>query len=195
MDKGFVEMLYEQYLGALLRYCDHLMHFDPKYKQQAEDIVHEVFIVALQKQDVLIRHPNPYRWLALTCRNKCYTILRRDLHRREIVGQPVEYTDGITMVNQQDAIINLLHRLDAEIFLSDLYSRLSPMEKQVFPVYFVERRSLKETAEVLGLKVDTLNNAVSRIRKKALRMNWLTLLVWGSPVLALLRDILFERRY
>lgn len=195
MDKEFVETLYEKHLKDLLQYCDILMRYDPKYTQQAEDIVHDVFIVAIQKQEFLSRHPNPYGWLARTCWNKCYTLLRKDLHRREIVGQPVEYDDGITIADQQDAIINLLYRLDAEIFLSDLYSKLSPMEKQVFPVYFVEHKSLKETAEELGIKVDALNSAVGRIRKKALRMNWLTLFIYGTPVLAFLRDTLFERRY
>lgn len=195
MDKEFVETLYEKYLESLLKYCEILMRFDPKYTQQAEDIVHDVFIVAIQKQEMLSRHPNPYGWLARTCRNKCYTLLRKDLHRKEIVGQPVEYDDGISMASQQDAIINLLYRLDAEIFLSDLYSKLSPMEKQVFPVYFVEHKSLKETSAELGIKVDALNSAVGRIRKKALRMNWLSLFVYVTPVLAFLRDILFERGY
>lgn len=195
MDKSFVEVLYEEHLDDLLRYCEILLRYDPKYRQQAEDIVHDVFVVAIQKQDKLSRHPNPYRWLARTCWNKCFTILRKDLHRREIIGQQTEYIDDVTIEGQQDAIIRLLHRLDAEAFLSELYGRLSPLEKRVYPVYFVEHKSLKATAAELDIKVEALNDAIRRIRKKALQMNWMTILLWGYPVLAWLRDIWFEGRH
>ncbi len=195
MDESFVEMLYEQYMSDLLKYCEILLRYDPKYKQQAEDIVHDVFVVAIQKQEMLSRHPNPYRWLAKTCWNKCYTLLRRDLHRREIIGQQVEYMDGMSVEAQQDAIVRLLYRLDAEKFLAELNGQLSPLEKKVYPVYFVERKSLKETATELNIKIEALNDAIRRIRKKALRMEWMTIFLWSYPVLAWLRDVLFEGRH
>lgn len=194
MDKSFVEMLYEQYLNDLLKYCEILLRYDPKYRQQAEDIVHDVFVVAIQKQDALMHHPNPYRWLAKTCWNKCYTLLRRDLKRRSIVGQQVEYIDGLSVEGQQDAIVRLLHRLDAEDYLDKLYEQLSPLEKAVYPVYFIEDKSLKETAEELGIKVEAINDAIRRIRKKAHRIEWIAFLMWSYPVLELLRDVLVERR-
>lgn len=194
MDRDFVGLLYEKYLSDLLKYCEILLHYDPKYRQQAEDIVHDVFVVAIQKQDELRSHHNPYGWLCRTCWNKCQTLLRKDLHHREIVGQQVEYNDEVGIEGQQDAIVRLLYRLDAEAFLSNLYDKLSPLEKQVYPVYFVENKPLKETATALDIKIEALNDAIRRIRKKALRMNWVSILLLGYPVLAMMRDIWGEGR-
>lgn len=175
MSDGFIATLYDQYAGELLKYCEWLLRYDPKYTGQVEDIVHDVFVVALRKEDQLRRHPNPYGWLAKTCWNKCYTLLRKDQRRRGSVGEPTEFIDSLSVASQKDLIIELLFRMDAEAFLSILQEKLTPMEREVFPLYFIDRQSARSTAEALGSRVEAVNDAIRRIRRKAVRLNWLTL--------------------
>ena len=188
MNDDFIATLYDQYAGELLKYCEWLMRYDPKYTGQAEDIVHDVFIVALRKQDQLLRHPNPYGWLAKTCWNKCYTLLRKDQRRRGAVGETMEFIDSLSVASQKDLIIELLFRMDAEAFVNLLQEKLTPMERAVFPLYFIDRQSARSTAEALDSRVEAINDAVRRIRRKALRLNWLTLFCLLAP-LSFLRAI------
>ena len=53
---------------------------------------------------------------------------------------------------------------------------------------------MKETALQLNRKLDAVNDAIRRIRKKALRMDWFLLLSTGPAAFALLCRILEEGR-
>ena len=190
MRGDFVTGLYEEYLGMLVRYCEYLLRYDPKFMPQVEDVVHDVFVVALRKEEALRRHPNPCGWLMKACWNKCYTLLRRELGR----GARLELLGEITADAQQDAIIRLLERLNAQELLQALQEKLSETERRVYPAYFVDQKSAQEAADGLDMKKSAVEEAVRRIRRKAARLDKLIFFLCACPNLSLLIDIIIERR-
>lgn len=186
--------IYTENHVRMVRYCRSLLMHDPKYLPQAEEIVQETYITAWEMREKLAEHPNIVGWMMATCRHKCQSIVRRDLNRRDILGTQVEYDEAITVAQQQDAILRWLNALEAREQLAELQKQFTPLEQDVFDAYFRDGSSMKETALRLGRKLDAVNDAIRRIRKKALRMDWSLLLTTGPAAFALLCRILGEGR-
>ena len=55
--------------------------------------------------------------------------------------------------------------------------RLTPLEKSVYHQYYEEDNSAADTADTLGIKRNTVNDAARRIRKKAAGLLFVTLLL------------------
>lgn len=177
MSKSALERMYSERRGDLIRYCEALLLHSPRLRAQAEEIVQEAFLTAWSQWDELKEHPNLIGWMMTTCRNKCQSMSRKERNRQRITGVQVEYDDDAELGRQQDAILRWLEAAEAREKLDNLKAQLSPLEGRVYEAYFVRNGSLKETAERVGAKVDAVNDAVRRIRRKALRMDWLLLLL------------------
>lgn len=177
--------IYTENHARLLRYCRSLLLYDPRYQSQAEEIVQEIYISAWEQRDTLAEHPNIVGWLMTCCKHRCQSIVRRDLNRRDILGSQVAYDERITASQQQDAILRWLECMDAREQLAALQKQFTPLEQSVFDVYFVQGKTMKETARRLSRKLDAVNDAIRRIRKKALRMDWAFLLTTGPAAFGL----------
>lgn len=169
MENDFVEHLYACYLVELQRFCALQFRHSPVYMSSVDDVVQDVFLKALKHETELRRHPNPYGWLALTCRNACKSIVRRDLRRREILGKPIPVEEHDDIAQQQDDIVRWMDRMQHEETLSRLQASLSPLEQKVYDAYFVQDNSAQETADLLRVTVESVRGTVQRIRRKALR--------------------------
>lgn len=185
MSEHTLVRIYTENHTRLVRYCRTLLLHDPKYQGLAEEIVQEVYITAWEQRDTLAEHPNIIGWLMTCCKHRCQSIVRRDLNRRDILGQQVEYDEKVAISQQQDAILRWLENMDASERLAELQKMLTPLEQSVFDAYFVQGYTMKETASQLGRKMDTVNDAIRRIRKKALRMDWAILLTTGPAAFSL----------
>lgn len=185
MVEHILVQIYTENHTRLVRYCRSLLLYDPKYKDLAEEIVQEIFITAWEQRDTLSQHPNIVGWLMTCCKHRCQSVVRRELNRRDIVGQPVEYDEEVASTQQQDAIIRWLENMDAREQLAELQTLLTPLEQSVFDTYFVQGHTMKETASQLGRKMNTVSDAIRRIRKKALRMDWAILLTTGPAAFTL----------
>lgn len=172
--------IYTENHARLVSYCRSLLLHDPKYQSQAEEIVQEVYIAAWEQRETLAGHPNAVGWLMTSCKHRCQSMVRRDLNRRDILGRQVEYNEKLALLQQQDAILRWLDTMEAREQLAELQKQLTPLEQSVFDTYFVQGNSMKETAARLERKMDAVNDAVRRIRKKALRMDWALLFAAGT---------------
>lgn len=71
---------------------------------------------------------------------------------------------------QQDIILRWLNEMEAKEIHVELAGQLTPLEKRVFELYYVQEMTARNTAETLHNKVNTVNDAARRIRKKVLRI-------------------------
>ena len=184
MSKSVLERIYHERRNDLIRYCEALLLHDPKYRAQAEEIVQDAFMSAVAQWQQLQNHPNLIGWLMTTCRNKCQSMVRRDKNRRRITGMQVEYNDEDDLTSsqhpgadpaiarQQDALLRYLEATEAREKLDALHAQLSPLERKVYDEYFLQHATLKDTAQKLGVNPDAVNDALRRIRRKALKMDW-----------------------
>ena len=78
---------------------------------------------------------------------------------------------------QQDELIQWLRKSEMNELLEELQARLTPLEKSVYHQYYEEDNSAADTADTLGIKRNTVNDAARRIRKKAAGLLFVTLLL------------------
>lgn len=160
----------------------------------AEDIVQRVAVKAWEKQHQLITHPNLMGWFLNACVKECGMLMREDRYQQKHMGWSVPLVEEIAMDEQQDAILRWLNHMEAMEFLDELLSDLTPLEKSVYEHYYVQKKSAKDTAAELDLKVNTVNDAARRIRKRASNMRNSIFIFFISPILVFICSILSEGR-
>ena len=121
-------------------------------------------------------------------------LMREGRYQQKHLGWSVPLADDIAMEEQQDAILRWLNHMEAVEFLDELVSELTPLEKSVYDLYYIQERSAKDTASALDLKVNAVNDAARRIRKRATAVKNSIFIFFISPILALIRSILSEGR-
>lgn len=135
-----------------------------------EDIVQKVVLSAWEKRHKLTQHPNLMGWFVDACKKECNAQLRRNKCQRRKLGVSVPLEDEMLLDRQQDIILRWLNEMEAKEILVELAGQLTPLEKRVFELYYAQDMTARETAEVLHEKVNAVNDAARRIRKKALRI-------------------------
>lgn len=180
--ENLIDEFYARKSGELVRICDTALHRRNLRGVDAEDIVQKVTVKAWEKRRQLATHPNLMGWFVDACDKECSMLIRKDSYQRKHMGWVVPLTDNIAMDEQKDVIIRWLSHMDAEEFLSELINNMTPLEKSVYEQYYVQEKSARETAEILGLKLNTVNDAARRIRKKASSMRNFTFILFLNPI-------------
>ena len=118
-----------------------------KDREQAQDILQETFIIAWQKRQKLISHPNPTGFLFQTAR-LCLKSSRRKRSREQ---NQVVYLDQEELANQPslkqspDLIEELLLQqdqcIDEQKWVDVVLSRLTPEEQKLYRSHYIEKKS------------------------------------------------------
>ena len=104
------------------------------------------------------------------CKKECNALLRRNMCQRRRLGLSGPLADGLPLDRQRDIILRWLNEMEAKELLAERANQLTPLEKRVFEWCYVQDLTARETAESLHEKVNAVNDAARRIRKKALRI-------------------------
>ena len=170
----FMEELYRSYLPALQRFCTQYLLTWPRCLPYVDDYVQETFVKALKCQGRLRKHPNPYGWLVITCKNICNTAIRNDARRCRITGTPISIeNDSVEIPDPKDDILRWLCQADDRERIKAITDKLTSQEHAVFDAYFVDHLSLQETAERNGVTKNSAQGSLQRIRQKARHINLL----------------------
>lgn len=184
----FVEDLYCSYLSALQQFCTQYLLSYPYCLGNVDDYVQETFVKALKCQNKLRKHPNPYGWLVVTCKNICNTEIRKDSRRRKIIGTPISINNNeIEVPDPQDDILRWLCQMDDRERIKSLTDKLTSQEYEVFQSYFFDHLSMKETAQKCGLTKNSVQGALQRIRQKARHSSTLIIFFIAQFILWFLR--------
>ncbi len=98
------------------------------------------------------------------------------------------------MNEKQDILLRWLNQMDAQELLDELQKNLTPLEQAVYEQYYVQEKTAKETADALNLKVNAVNDAARRIRKRASFLRGDIFIFVLSPILRLICSIMVEGR-
>ena len=195
MNDQFIEELYRNYYEELHRYCAMQFHFAPAYMSDVDDIVQDVFIKAYRNRKELLAHDNKMGWLCITCRNMCRSIVRRDLRRKELTGVAVPLEDCNDYAQRLDDIMRWVEQQEDREVLESLKQTLTDMEARVYKAYYEEGQSDHETAENLGMTRVAVRGILQRIRNKAKKHDYLTILCFIHPIVEVLRTVIYEGRH
>jgi len=120
----------------------------------AEEAVQETFIIACQKPEEWMEHPNPRGWLVITLRKVILNSKRKRANAKRLIEQYL-------MAQYREAAVSE-DRLD----LSILYGKTADMEEfKLILEMAVNGRSHKEMAESRGISVNACKKRVQRAKE------------------------------
>ncbi|MEM1158631.1 MAG: sigma-70 family RNA polymerase sigma factor [Verrucomicrobiota bacterium] len=150
----------EQYEGALLRYT----HQFTGDLETARDVVQESFIKLCRQQPGKVGDP-PGAWLYRVCRNRALDIYRGRVRRKEVSDESLPEVISTEAGPEADAMAR-----DRKKLVEELLQELSPQQREIVRLKFIEDLSYREIAEVTGLKTSNvgvhLHTALKRLRQK-----------------------------
>ena len=129
MDERLLKRLFEAYSNDLLYYAQYLV----RSREEAEEIVSDVFFEVWQHRDRFSEVKNEKAWLLKVTHNKVVSWLRKN-------------GNGQVLVPWDNQVVN----------------QLPPRCRQVFVLAKIEKLPYKEIAEVLGISVKTINIHVAK---------------------------------
>ncbi|MFT3747029.1 MAG: RNA polymerase sigma-70 factor [Agriterribacter sp.] len=170
-DDGATRYIYNSFYRSLCYYAQSILH----NKQEAEDIVVDVFVKLLHKRNDFYDIKDIKSFLYTATRNACIDFLRKQKRHghshNEIayLTKPAVFSDDIDIVN-------------AEV-LATLYQEIENLPTQcgaVFKLLFFQRLTTEEAAAQLNISSKTVLNqkgkAIQLLRKAFLQKGMLLLL-------------------
>lgn len=124
----------------------------------AEDVVHDVFVEALRRYDVLKEHPNQLGWLYVTARHKVQEYMRKSYH-----SKTVDMDESIAEMGERDKGF-----LETE-WNQTITDLLTPDELQRFRRYFLWGYTVEELAIKEGISINNMRVRLNRLKNKLLR--------------------------
>ena len=147
------EEFYRKYGPMVLRRCRQLLGNE----EEALDAMQEVFVKVLRKETVLEdRAPSSLLYTIAT--NTCLNMLRSARRR--------------PAVSDEDALLNVAGGDDPERMavtshmLETIFADEQPSTRTMAVLHYVERRTLEETAEQVGLSVSGVRKRLRKLAKK-----------------------------
>ena len=145
--ENLVESLYRAHFAEMLLLASRKLI----RREDAPDIVHDVFLLAWQREALLAAHENPGGWLFRTLQ---FRILRENAlahHHRELLSPAPDF------VPPEGASSALLELLPAS---------LSPEEARILCLYFDEGYSHGTIGQILGIPAYLSRKRLSRAVEK-----------------------------
>lgn len=147
------DKLYEESYEEMLKFMKGVFYWD---RQEAYDVLQEVYLTAYEKIETLSEHENPMGWLKQTAKYKTYHVFDRKNKINEILTD-----ENLMSLNQkfEDDYSGLLE--------TDLKNILSEDEYHLFYDFYIKGYSLNELAEFRESTNQAVKSKLARIRKKA----------------------------
>lgn len=156
MDERSLKRLFEAYSNDLLYYAQSLV----RSKEEAEEIVSDVFFEVWQHRDKFSEVNNEKAWLLKVTHNKVVSCLRKKGTDQAPMSWD-EVGDYGTPVDLQTPDSRIISR-EEMARINRVISQLPPRCRQVFVLAKIERLPYKEIADVLGISVKTINIHVAK---------------------------------
>lgn len=120
----------------------------------AEDIVHDVFLTALDKIEKFRNHPQQKGWLMVTARNKM-----REL-KRKMENNPLESLEEMVEVGEEEVDYE---KIEFELTVLEV---VKEEEWELIKDYYLRGVTIREMAEKYGITENAMTVRLHRLRKK-----------------------------
>lgn len=159
-ERKFFTKIYEKYRDDMFRMANSILH-NPS---DAEDMVHETFVLLIQYVDRIINAEPHKAWyyIKLTLRHRTFDLYRQRQKRGE-----VELDESWTQEDIFDKDVALiLEEAEEQKALVNLLKKLKVSYQEVLILQYYYDMSTKEIAEVLGKTEDNVRHLAKRAREK-----------------------------
>lgn len=152
-----------------------------------EDSIHDLFVEIWQRHDSLGSTDSIRRYLATSLRRKIVSVLKKESKSQSVDSFDTIPFDVELAVDEVIIAQELSEEQAAQ--LKRAFDKLTAKQKEILYLRFYQGLDYEQIAEVLGMKYQSLRNAVSRAIKN-LRGDMVIILLALSHHAALTHDIL-----
>lgn len=132
---------------------------------RAEDVVQEVFLIAYQKGNAFLEHPNPPAFLYKTAKNVVCQIARQE--QKYAAAQVEENTLRTEEADLFEVLLNQSdRRIDENIFVEQVLDQLTSEKRVLYEKYYRDQKAMKEIARELNVSEVSLRMRYVRLRRE-----------------------------
>jgi RNA polymerase sigma-70 factor (ECF subfamily) len=154
-DQVAFEQLYNRYARKLTGFCNRMV----QSKEQAEDLVHEVFMKIINQPNAFDTELTFSTWVYKVANNLCLNSIRNHQNREKLLELNYSRAQEFTSHNNIDE-----HKL--KIKINELFKELSEKEKAVFVLRFEHECSVKEIANIIAIPEGSVKSCLFYLLKK-----------------------------
>lgn len=158
----WLKILYDRNYKGLYRLASHLLYTQVGHTADVQDILQEVFLLALRKE--VYRHPNPDAWLIVATRNICKNYARSSRRSDRKNNRIADDQFSKNVHNTQIYAESSIDETRFSDILISLEQSLSLEDRDLMWKYCVEDRPIYEIAEATGLSCNAVRMRICRIR-------------------------------
>jgi RNA polymerase sigma-70 factor (ECF subfamily) len=123
-------------------------------RQAAEEILQDTFARAYQRRHTLHADVSPLPWLHRVSLNLCYS----RLSRRRLPTGPIDEMTESSRADDGPLPADEAEQAELRLIVRDGIAALPEKHRSVVILYYLQRLSLAETAEVLGIQLGTVKS-------------------------------------
>lgn len=162
---------HQAYAGLVSRYQSYVFTLTlrmVKSREDAEEVAQDVFIKAYKYLADFKGASKFTTWLYTIVHNTCVSFLRKkklDIHSldNEKIFETIDSQDSGMKAN-------MIEQKSKLIMINDAIGLLNPDDAQIITLFYKAEQSLEETAQILGIEVNTakvrLHRARTRLKEK-----------------------------
>lgn len=159
--------------SLLLRYKDNVLEVIKKHVpyNEVEEIAHDVFVRAYQSLPTFKERSSFRQWLSSIAVRACYDFWRKRYRSRELPMSSLteehrEWLEKVVSNRSGQSFDDKASQKEARELLNWALDRLSPGDRMVLELVYLEGLSGKETADLLGWSVANVKVRSLRARRK-----------------------------
>jgi RNA polymerase sigma-70 factor (ECF subfamily) len=163
--------------SILLRYKDHVLDIVRKHVpyHEVEETAHDVFVRAYQSLATFRERSRFKHWLSAIAVRACYDFWRKRYRSRELPMSSLseehqEWLEGVMSERSNRSFDDKVCQEKARELLDWALDRLSPEDRMVLELVYLEGRSGREAADLLGWSVANVKVRSLRARRKLRRL-------------------------
>jgi len=126
-----------------------------KNRSEAEDLVQDVIIQFWKESKFKMVQQSFSAYLSIAVRNAAFTKIKQ----KERLAQ---YTRWYTMNMDVMAHVDMLERKEMKAKIDAVFNELPERRRQIFELIFVNEKKYQETADMLGISVNTVKTQLKR---------------------------------
>jgi RNA polymerase sigma-70 factor, ECF subfamily len=123
-------------------------------RQAAEEILQDTFARAYQRRHSLHADVSPLPWLHRVSLNLCYS----RLSRRRLATNPIDDVTESSRADDGPLPADRAEQAELRRIVRDGIAALPEKHRSVVVLYYLQRLSLQETSEVLGIQLGTVKS-------------------------------------
>ncbi|WP_077621692.1 RNA polymerase sigma factor SigX [Sediminibacillus massiliensis] len=164
--KAAFQQLYEEYHNDLFQFIMYMV----KNKEQAEDLVQEVYIRVLKSYDTFKGDSSEKTWLFSIARHVSIDYFRRQQSRRKRILDIFDWGEKAHLVRDEGALPEEISLLNEEMkMVYRCLDKCTLDQKSVVILRYVQSFSIEETAKTLGWSISkvktTQHRAIKALRR------------------------------